>query len=227
MADRTRTEAIKAVLESLKVLDRAGTVTSPDSDRVQRRYDAAIKELRQNDITDIADPVNAIPEAAFLALVDYVTEKCRTAFHQDPNPQAMALAERTLRSVDRNGRTIPNTVAARLCTRILRGVRRLEPTQYPSTEELADSTSRINGMMAELARRNVIYLGDVEDVEQKGAFEALADYMVAIELPEENQDQSLGRAGTLSLLSRRDAEARLRRIGAGEPTFTPLVVSYI
>lgn len=226
MADRTRVQVIKAVLEDLRKLDRTGTVSAYDATRVQDRYDGVITTLRNNDIIDIVDPVSAVPEEAFMALVAYLIQACALAFNVERDAQLMKFAENELRSVDRNGRTVADTVAARLAARVLRQLKVIDPGAAPSTKETAMVTDRVNATLADLRERAVIYIDDVEDVEASGAFDALADYIAAEGFTEYQREAQTGRAGPLSLIKRNDAERRLRRLGAGEPSFAPLVGSY-
>jgi hypothetical protein len=131
-----------------------------------------------------------------------------------------------LRSVDRNGRTVADTVAARLATRVLRQLKQLDIGAAPSDKEQALVTDRVNATLADLRERAVIYIDDIEDVETSGAFDALADYVAAEMFTEAQREAQTGRAGPLSLIKRSDAERRLRRLGAAEPSYAPLVVDY-
>lgn len=226
MADRTRTEAIQHVLQDLGALGRAGNVSSADETTVQSRYDDAIVVLRNADVIDIVDPVNAIPEGALNALVAYLVQECAPAFHAARDLQVMELAKRRLRSADRASRTVADTVAARLATRILRQLEWLGVGEAPSDRELAIIADRTDATLMDLAQRNIIAIGSVDDVEQIGAFDALADYMTALGMREFQQEGQIGRVGPLSVINRQDAERRLRRLGAADPGFAPLVVSY-
>lgn len=226
---KTRTQAIAEVLTDLDVLDRSGNVNTADSTKVQTRFDAATGSLgtfERNDVIIIADPVNAIPDGAFLPLVAWLVEECRPAFHQPRDVQAQARAEAMLRRVARRTYTVGTTVAAKLAARILRGLQRIAADEAPSATEVALIGDKMVDAIADLDHRSVIALGDVEDVADLGAFDAFADYMIGLLMPEFGQEGMAGRLGPLSTLKRDNAERRLRKIGAETPTYSTLVAAY-
>jgi hypothetical protein len=223
---KTRTQAIAAVLEDLDVLDRSGNVNTADSAKVQTRFDAGVELLERNDVIVIADPVNAIPDDAFLPLVAWLVEECRRTFHQTRDDAAMARAEAMLRRIARRTYTVGDTVAEKLAARIMRGLQRIGADEAPSATEVALIGDKMVDAIADLEHRSVISLGDVEDVADLGAFDAFADYMIGLLMPEFGQEGMAGRLGPLSTIKRDNAERRLRKIGADQPTYQPLVAAY-
>lgn len=223
---KTRTQAIAAVLQDLGVLGRNAAVTSDDTTTVQTRFDAGVAMLSTRDVITIADPVSGIPDDAFLPLVAWLVQECAPAFHQERDVKAQAMAEADLRRIARRTYTVGTTVAAKLAARIMRGLNRIGPDEAPSTTEVTLISAKMVDSIADLDQRHVISLGDVESASDLGAFDAFADYMVAELLPEFGAEGMAGRAGPLSILKRRDAEMRLRVIGADQPTYRPMQATY-
>lgn len=223
---KTRTQAIAAILRRLRVLDRVGNVSTTDATVIGDRYDDGIEELSNEDIITIADPTNGIPENAFLPLVDWLVEYCRHDFHQDLDIDAWARSRKHLRRIARLSYTVEDTGAGRLAARILRGLNYIGPDEAPSPLEAARMEEKINQAIIDLEQRRIIALGDADQVADLGAFDAFADYMVAVLRPEYGQDSQAGRLGPFSIIGRNDAERRLRSLAAPDPTYKPLVVSY-
>jgi hypothetical protein len=223
---KTRTEAIGAILQDLGVLDRGGNVSTADSARVQTRYDAGITMLSNEDIITVSDPVAGVPDNVFLPLVDWLVEYCRPSFYQQRNEEAWGRARKHLRRISRLSYTVGDTIAEQLAARILRGINYIAPDEAPSPAEVTLVTEKITAAIVDLQKRQVIDLGDVESVLDLGAFDAFADYMVAVLRPQFSQDSQVGRLGPASIIGRQDAERRLRSIAAAEPTYGPLIASY-
>lgn len=223
---KTRTQAIAAILRRLRVLDRGGNVSTADGTVVGERYDSGIAELSNEDIIIISDPTNGIPDNAFLPLVDWLVEYCRQDFYQDENVEAWARARKHLRRIARLSYTVGDTIAEQLAARILRGLEKLEWDEAPSATEVTNMTGRMTNAIVDLKERRIIGLGDVENVADMGAFDAFADYMVAVLQPQFGQNTQAGRLGPLAIINRQDAERRLRALAAAEPDYAPLVVSY-
>lgn len=206
-----KADVVKAVLEDLGVLDRAGTVSTVDSARVGVRFDSALAGLTAADVVTL-DPA-AIGDAYFLPLVSFIAQASAPLFHKPSNAEASAAAVDELRRLAREAATVASNANNRLAVRVLRTLGRIGPTANPSTKELATVTERVEQVLMDLNARDVITLTDAGQAEDLGATEALFDFLVATLAPE--QGQAL--PPTLRIPSRQDAERRLRTLAQPEP----------
>lgn len=215
-----KADVVKAVLEDLGVLDRAGAVSTVDSARVGVRFDSALAGLTAADVV-VLDPA-AIGEAYFLPLVSFVTQASAPLFHKPANAEASAAAIDELRRLAREAATVTNDATNRLSVRVLRTLGRIGPTANPSAKELATVTDRIEQVLMDLSARGIIAISDAADAEDMGATEAVFDFLVATLAPE--QGQAL--PPTLRIPSRQDAERRLRFLAQPEPISVQQAVYY-
>lgn len=216
----TKADTIKAVLEDLGVLDRAGTVNATDSARVGVRYDAALASFTAQDVVTI--PSNAVPDNLFLPLVSWLVQECAPLFHQPRDLDRAKEALAGLRALARSTATVADTAEARLATRALRALGVIGRTAYPSAKELASVVDRLTVALADLAARFGLYFADADDVESVGATDAMVDYLAALLAPE--QENPLPAAARIP--TRQDAEQRLRTFATSDPVAVVEAVYY-
>jgi hypothetical protein len=222
------TIAARLGAEVLRMLGRLQVDEAPstaEATAIAAPITDAITDLYQRDVIAFSSAA-AITATSFDALASYVAELVAPRFGRPTEPKAMAAAEQALFAIARQTYTVGSTVAAKLAARILRGLEHIGPTGAPSSRETTLITGKVIDALNDLDRRGVIFISDVEDVSNVGAFDALADYMVAVLLPEFGSEGMAGRLGPLSTVKRRDAEQRLRRIGAEAPGYGMLVGTY-
>lgn len=220
MATYLKADAVKAVLEDLGVLDRAGNVSALDTNRVGLRYDAWLATFTAKDIVTI--PSDAIPDNLFFPLVSFLVEQCAPLFHQERNLDVAKQSLDTLRSIARSTATVTNNATNRLAVRVLRALGVIGRIENPSAKELATITARIDLVLSDLGGRKLITISDADEAEDLGATDALVDYLVALLAPEQENPLPAGQR----LPTRQEAERRLRLIGAPEPSYVAQPADY-
>ena len=201
---------IRATLEEVLRLGTGEPVSTEDSAAVEGRIAPVLASLSVGRIVTIEN-ADAIPDWAFADLVRLLAEEVGPMFGRQSSAEAAALARNNLRFLDRRDRTSASPLVRAILDQL---------EQYSPGSAAVDATliaEILPSTLAELARRDVIYLADVAEVEDEGghpARDALTKYVAA----------SLAQPQLLDVMTL--MERKMRSLNARRATNWPLKIDF-